>query len=323
MRAGGYLPRQGNVGGGKLAGLVQPLRRDGHRGPVSQQDGLGEVADPDLGTLQIDEDRHRAACRRRRLAHHPYAALMEPVVPMGHIDTGHVDARPHQFEHHIRLGAGRSDGGDDLCSDHRIVQVPFWWLRRRDRRLPATCKATARTATVPRRQRHGNETYSCTPSFASSHRSGPHHEPGDGPRGDARPGRERRARTLRRGERRGGLRGGRVSPLFGPPLPRPALDRRPDLRARSPGLRHCAAPQALPRGSRATRPSSTGPRTTCGSCTGIWASGSVRSPTLRSRQVFWGSQAWACRRFWSVTSGSGFRSGTSGPTGRRGHFRPT
>ena len=80
-------------------------------------------AEPQLRSLQIDQNADRtAACfldgadRRHQFAHAVLAGV-------AHIDAKHVDAGDEQSLDHLRIGRGRSEGGDDFgaaLASHRL-----------------------------------------------------------------------------------------------------------------------------------------------------------------------------------------------------------
>ena len=87
-----------------------------HEGLACDQHGraVGEAADPQLRSLQVDQDSDRAAMlgfdradRRHQLAH----AVVRGVA---HIDAEDVGAGPKQARDHVSVGGGGAERGDDL-----------------------------------------------------------------------------------------------------------------------------------------------------------------------------------------------------------------
>ena len=120
------------VAGSAVAGQALESRTDEFlsAGNVAGRDGEGvtdlqflgavlEGLQTDLGALEVDEYRDRAAGRRRRLSHARNDGLVFLSLSMRPVDTRDIHAGVHQCLELLRGFSGRSNSADNLSSTHR------------------------------------------------------------------------------------------------------------------------------------------------------------------------------------------------------------
>ena len=116
----------GTVAGQTLEGGTNEFLRAGN---VAGRDGegitdvqlLGAVLEgfqTDLRALEINENRNRAAGRRRRLSHTRNDGRMFLSLSMRPVDTRDIHAGVHQRLELLRRFSGRSNSADNLSSTH-------------------------------------------------------------------------------------------------------------------------------------------------------------------------------------------------------------
>ena len=79
-----------------------------------------DVADADLGPLQVHENRHRLT---QLLANLLEAVNQHPLIFVGamrEVDPRHIHARADELADHFLALRGRTDGADDLGSTHHL-----------------------------------------------------------------------------------------------------------------------------------------------------------------------------------------------------------
>ncbi len=105
--------RMGQLDARRIAGLGRAVEDEALA--ERQVDGrLGEGADAQLGSLQVDEDADRVAFLGLDRADGRHQLAHEVVAGVAHVDAEHVRARAEQLRDHRLVGRGGSEGGEDL-----------------------------------------------------------------------------------------------------------------------------------------------------------------------------------------------------------------
>ncbi len=84
-----------------------------------------ELAEPDLGALQVDEHRDGTAGVVRRLPHVLVDALVHVVAAVAEVHARDVDARIDDRPDLLIARCRRPEGGDDLRSSHLVCAPVF------------------------------------------------------------------------------------------------------------------------------------------------------------------------------------------------------
>jgi len=84
---------------------------------------FGEPAEPDLRSLQVDEDGDGTAGVIRRLAHVRQSGVVVGVVAVAEVEAGHVHTGIDDGANHLVAFGGRTQSGDDLRASHRNSSV--------------------------------------------------------------------------------------------------------------------------------------------------------------------------------------------------------
>ncbi len=118
---------QQHVAGGQVVDQVRVVEADARRiagrarriedeAAAGLEFGLagGELADANLGALQVDHDADGAADLAHDLAQQRDALAVVVGRAVGEVQPHDIDAGGNHPRHHLRIGAGRAEGGDDF-----------------------------------------------------------------------------------------------------------------------------------------------------------------------------------------------------------------